>query len=67
MNNEILDFKNIIKVVCTLTESEFRKLKNRKMIYDTNGYDNQIWILEKNLSFIEDYLKRNKIKNKYIY
>ena len=67
MNNEILDFKNIIKVVCTLTESEFRKLKKRKMIYDTNGYDNQIWILEKNLSFIEDYLKRNKIKNKYIY
>ena len=60
-----IDYKNIVKIVNILSESEIRKLKNRKMIYDSNIYDNQIWILEKNLSFINDFFKKNKVKDKY--
>lgn len=60
-----IDYKNIIKIVNILSESEIRKLKNRKMIYDSNIYDNQIWLIEKNLSFINDYFKKNKVKDKY--
>ena len=60
-----IDYKNIIKIVNILSESEIRKLKNRKMIYDSNIYDNQIWLLEKNLTFINDYFKKNEVKDKY--
>ena len=60
-----IDYKNIIKIVNILSESEIRKLKNRKMIYDSNIYDNQIWLLEKNLTYINDYFKKNKVKDKY--